>query len=57
VQCKNNLGANFSTTALGEYSFLCVKFKNTLKRICTMKRVKGEGWVNDRTINGEKKSS
>jgi hypothetical protein len=43
--------------ALGEYSCLCVKAKNTLKKICTMKRVKGEGCVKDRTINGEKNSS
>jgi hypothetical protein len=37
-----NLGENFSTAAMGEYSYLCVKVKNTLKRMCPMKRVKGE---------------
>jgi hypothetical protein len=57
AQCKNNLGENFSMAALGKYSCLCVKAENTLKRICTMKRVKGEGCVNDRTINGGKVSS
>jgi hypothetical protein len=56
-QCENNLGKNFSMAALGKYSCSCVKAKNTLKRICTMKRVKGEGCVNDRTINGIKNSS
>ncbi len=40
--------------ALGDYSCLCVKAKNTLKRICTMKRVEMEGYVNERTINGGK---
>jgi hypothetical protein len=48
------LGENFSTAALGKYSCSYVKAKNTLKRICTIKRVKGEGCINDRTINGEK---
>jgi hypothetical protein len=40
--------------ALGEYSCLCVKAENNLKRICNMKRVEVKGCVKNRTINGEK---
>jgi hypothetical protein len=42
--------------ALGEYSCLCEKAKNTLKWICKMKKIEVKGCVDNRTINRENKS-